>query len=271
MTVFQAIVLGVVQGLTEFLPISSSGHLVIAPALLGWSIPADQAFVFDVLVQVGTLVAVFAYFWADLALIGRGMVRGLAARQPFEEESARLGWMILAATLPAGVAGLLIKDQVEAAFSDVRVTAGFLLVTAVLLVLAEQFPRGQRSAENLRWTDALIIGVFQILAVFPGVSRSGSTIAGGMTRRLSRSEAARFSFLMAVPIMLAAGLLSVLDLLEVDNLASFLPALAAGFVTSALTGYLAIRWLVSYLKKGSLYAFAAYVAGVSLLIFLLVE
>jgi len=271
MTVLQAIVLGIVQGLTEFLPVSSSGHLVIVPALLGWDIPQDQAFVFDVLVQVGTLVAVFAYFWTDLTRIVRQMIAGLAARKPLVDESARLGWMMLAATIPAGIAGLLIKDQIEAAFSSARVTAGFLLVTALLLVVAERVSRGQKTAEQLGWFDALVIGTFQILAVFPGVSRSGSTIAGGMTRKLSRSEAARFSFLMAVPIMLAAGLLSVLDLLEVPDLAGFLPSLAAGFAASAFTGYLAIRWLVRYLRRGSLYGFAVYVAVLSLLIFVVLE
>lgn len=269
MTLLQALILGIVQGLTEFLPISSSGHLVLVPAVLGWEIPKDQSFVFDVLVQVGTLVAVFAYFWSDLATVFTAMVDGIRRKMPFTSEDARLGWWIVIATLPAGFIGLLIKDQVEAAFASARITAGFLLLTAVLLVLAERLGRGEMSPEKMKWTDAVIIGFFQVLAIFPGVSRSGSTITGGMLRGLSRSQSARFSFLMAVPIMLAAGLLSIFDLLEVNNLEGFLPSLVTGFITSAITGYLAIRWLVGYLKKGSLYGFAVYVTVVSFAVLIL--
>ena len=263
MNIVQAIILGIVQGLTEFLPVSSSGHLVLFPALFGWDIPKDQAFVFDVLVQVGTLVAVFAYFWTDLVNVVRAVIQGVMQRTPFKTAEARLGWWIVVATIPAGVIGVLIKDQVEAAFASSRATAAFLLVTAALLLLAERIGQGQTTPEKMTWRDALVIGFFQVLAVFPGVSRSGSTITGGMLRGPSRSEAARFSFLMAVPIMLAAGALSVLDLFEVENLAGFLPALAAGFVTSAVTGYLAIRWLVGYLRRRPLYGFAVYVTVVA--------
>ncbi len=265
MTILQAIILGIVQGLTEFLPVSSSGHLVLVPAVLGWEIPTDQAFVFDVLVQVGTLVAVFAYFWNDLVEVAKAMVQGFASRKPFESETALLGWWIVLATIPAGAIGVLVKEQVEAAFASSKATAIFLLVTAALLLLAERLGGGENRPEKMGWLDAVVIGLFQVLAIFPGVSRSGSTITGGMLRGLSRSESARFSFLMAVPIMLAAGLLSILDLFEVQNLAGFLAPLALGFVSSAITGYLAIRWLVSYLKKRPLYGFAIYVAVVSVL------
>lgn len=263
MSIIQAFILGIVQGLTEFLPISSSGHLVLVPAILGWDIPKDQAFVFDVLVQVGTLVAVFAYFWLDLVNVARGLVRAVLARAPFGTPEARLGWWIVVATIPAGVIGVLIKDQVEAAFANSQVTAAFLFLTAALLILAERLSHGEKTPETMSLPDALVIGLFQVLAIFPGVSRSGSTITGGMMRGLTRSESARFSFLMAVPIMLAAGALSMLDLFSVENVADFLPALVTGFVTSAVTGYLAIRWLVGYLKKRPLYGFAVYVTIVA--------
>ena len=259
MTIFQAVVLGIVQGLTEFLPVSSSGHLVIVPALLGWEIPEDQAFVFDVLVQIGTLAAVFVFFRTDLIAIVRGMWSGIRTRQPAGTPEARLGWQIILATIPTGIGGLLLKDYIEAAFSSERGVAFFLLVTAGLLVLAERVGRLGKDVGALTPLDVFLIGSFQVLSVFPGVSRSGSTIAGGITRGLKREAAARFSFLMAVPIMLAAGALSLFDLAAIENLAGFLPPLAAGLAVSAVTGYFAIGWLIGYLRSGSLYGFAVYV------------
>lgn len=263
MTIFQALILGIVQGLTEFLPVSSSGHLVLTPYFLGWhNIPADQEFVFDVLVQMGTLVAVIVYFWQDVVQITRGVVQGLIQRRPFDEPYARLGWQLVAATIPTGLGGLLLKGMIETAFGSVGATGVFLFVTAVLLLLAERAGKRTRTLDQITWMDAVIIGLFQLLAVFPGVSRSGSTIVGGMTRNLDRPSAARFSFLMSVPIMLAAGALSLSDLTNFPDLSSFLPALIVGFVTSAIVGYLAIRWLLGYLAKSPMYGFAIYVVGV---------
>lgn len=259
MTIFQAVVLGIVQGLTEFLPVSSSGHLVAVPALLGWTIPEDQVFVFDVLVQVGTLAAVFIYFWSDLAAMARSMWAGALNRRPFEAPQARLGWHVILATIPAGLAGLLLKDQVEAVFSDPQALAYLLPVTAGLLILAERLKKPGKSAEELTGLDAFLVGCFQILSLFPGVSRSGTTIAGGMTRGLKRDAAARFSFLMAVPVMLAAGVLSLLDLAAVNDSAGFLPVLLTGMIVSAVTGYLSIGWLLRFLRSRTLYGFAVYV------------
>ncbi len=258
MTIFQAVVLGIVQGLTEFLPVSSSGHLVAVPALLGWTIPEDQVFVFDVLVQVGTLAAVIIYFWSDLAAIARSMWAGALSRRPFETPEARLGWYVILATIPAGLAGLLLKDQVEAAFSDPQALAYFFPVTAGLLILAERLKKPRKNAEDLSALDAFLIGCFQIIALFPGVSRSGSTIAGGMSRGLEREAAARFSFLMSVPVMLAAGALSLLDLAAVSDPGGFLPVLATGMIVSAVTGYLSIGWLLRFLRSRTLYGFAIY-------------
>jgi undecaprenyl-diphosphatase len=260
MTLFQAFILGIVQGLTEFLPVSSSGHLVLAPYWLGWDIAADQAFVFDVLVQMGTLVAVFIFFWQDVVQITRSAIHGLVQRQPFADPQARMAWYLLLATIPAGIAGLWLKDIVEAAFNSVRGTAIELLITAALLVVAERVGRRDRTVDHINWLDALIIGCFQIIAIFPGVSRSGSTIVGGMIRNLDRPAAARFSFLMSIPIMLAAGLLSTIDLLKMPGLGGFLPQILTGFVTSAIVGYLSIRWLLGYLAKRPLFVFAGYVA-----------
>lgn len=258
MTLLQSILLGIIQGLTEFLPVSSSAHLVLTPYLLGWDIPTSDAFIFDVLVQVATLAGVFAYFWKDIVEIVRAVIVGLVQRKPFEHPSARLGWLIVLASIPAGVIGLLIKDMVEAAFSSPAATAALLLVTAALLVTAERIGSRKRSLEGITWQDALVIGFFQVISIFPGVSRSGSTIVGGMSRQLDRASAARFSFLMSIPIMLAAGGLATLDMLEIPNLGSVLPVFIPGFIAAAVTGYLAIRWLLQYLTRRPLYGFAVY-------------
>lgn len=265
MTVIQSIILGIVQGLTEFLPISSSGHLVILPYLLNWDIPPRDAFIFDVLVQVATMIAVIAYFWSDLLSIGRAMILGLKVKSPLESTEARLGWYILLASIPAGGFGLILKDTVERAFASLTATAAALLLTAGLLVLAERIGKRTRRLDNVTWKDALWIGFFQVLAIFPGVSRSGATISGGMIRNLDRPSAARFSFLMSVPIMLAAGMLAILDLMQVPNLVSLLPVYIPGFISAAVVGYLAIRWLIRYLGTHSLYIFAIYCTIVGLI------
>ncbi len=269
MTIFQSILLGIIQGITEFLPVSSSAHLVLTPYLLNWNIPEQDAFLFDVLVQVATLAAVIAYYWRDLTAIVVAVVRGLIQRKPFASVEARLGWLIVLGIIPAGVIGLALKDQVEAAFHSPTATALFLLVTAAFLLVAERLGRRGGNLEALTWKDALWIGFFQAAAIFPGVSRSGATITGGMTRNLQRPAAARFSFLLMIPIMLAAGLLAAGDLLQAPNLGALLPVFLPGFLASAVTGYLAIRWLIGYLSSHSLKVFAFYCAALAALTLLL--
>jgi undecaprenyl-diphosphatase len=268
MNILQAILLGIIQGLTEFLPVSSSAHLVIVPYLLGWRLEDAVIFPFDVLVQLGTLLAVILFFRRDLRDILVAVWKGIISGKPFGTQNARLGWLLVLATIPAGIAGLLIKDQVEAAFKDVRMTALFLLVTALILLAAERVGKRSRNLESVNWKDALWIGIAQILSLFPGVSRSGSTIGGGMARNFDRPAAARFSFLMSIPVMLAAGGLSFLDLLKVPDLSSFLPSMAAGFIMAAVVGYLAIRWLLGFLGRRSLYVFAVYCTALSVIVLL---
>ncbi len=260
MTLIQSIVLGIIQGLTEFLPVSSSGHLVIIPRLLGWQIPAQEAFVFDVLVQVATLLAVVAYFWQELLTIIKAFITGLFRRKPFEDPFSRLGWYLILATIPAGLIGLTIKDLVEKAFNSLAAAGFFLLLTAVLLLLAERLGRRDRKMDGLNWVDAIWIGLFQALAIFPEVPRSGSTMTGAMIRGLERPSSARFSFLMSIPIMLAAGLSASVDLFSIPHLASALPVFIPGFITAAIVGYIAIRWLIGYLTHHSLTIFSIYCA-----------
>lgn len=264
MTILQSLVLGVIQGLTEFIPVSSSAHLVLTPFILNWTIPAAQIFPFDVLVQVGTLIAVIYYFRTDLIKIVREFIVALFNRHPLATDSSRMGWFLILATIPAGVVGFLAKTYVEQAFHSPLATALFLLLTATLLFAGETLSRSSRPLDTVNWLDALVIGIFQVLSIFPGVSRSGSTITGGMARNLSRLAAARFSFLMSIPVMLAAGLFSILDLIKISNLFDFLPVLLAGFLTSMIVGYLSIRWLLSYISRHSFKLFAWYCLALSL-------
>ena len=261
MTILHAILLGIIQGLTEFIPVSSTAHLLIGQRLLG--LPADNAmFSFLVIVQLGTLVSLFAFYWKDLLAIFKAT---LNVRQSTPERN--LGFYIIVATIPALLAGYLLKDAVEALFRQPMQEAAIRLFTAaVLLTLAEWLARKNRSLDSMTWLDALFVGLMQIIAVFPGASRSGTTIAGGMFRGFDRPSAARFAFLMSIPVMLAAGGYQMLDLIRMPNLGTFLPLLAVGFVTAAIVGWFAIKWLIAYLSKHSLYIFAAYCAVVGTIV-----
>ena len=258
MTLIQSILLGIIQGLTEFIPVSSTAHLLIAQKML--NIPAsDTTFSFLILVQWGTLVSLFIYFWEDLL----NMAKAFFAK-PFSSEENSLGWYIIIATIPALLIGYLLKDTLEELFATPLLAASIrLFAAAILLSLAEWLGKRKRDLKEMTKLDALIVGLFQVFAVFPGASRSGSTIAGGMLRGFDRKSAARFAFLMSIPVMFAAGAYESLDLLKMPNLADFLPTLLLGFITAAAVGWLAIRWLMDYLNKNSLYSFAIYCALMS--------
>ena len=269
MTFIQALILGIIQGLTEFLPISSSAHLVIAPFILGWTFPEQQVLPFDVLVQLGTLLAVIIYFWADLWAIIKAFIQGLVKLKPFADPLARQGWLLILASIPAGLAGLLLKKAVDQAFQSVVITGVFLLVTALLLTAAEWIGKRRRSMETLNWLDAVIMGIGQALAIFPGISRSGATMSAGLARDLDRTAAARFSFLMSIPVMLAAGAVEIKDVLDIPGLSGMLPMIGVGFIAAAIVGYLSIRWLLRFITTHSLRPFAVYCAGLGLLVIIL--
>ena len=264
MNLFHSLLLGILQGLTEFIPVSSTAHLLIAQYLLG--LPADDfAFAFSVLVQLGTILALIVYFWRDwLALIKAFFAR------PFSNPDNRMAWYIIIASIPALIVGFLLRHAVEALFRTPLVEAAIRLFSAaILLALAEFFGKRQRRLDSMTWLDALIVGLFQILSVFPGASRSGSTISGGMLRGLDRPAAARFAFLISVPVMLAAGAYETLGVVKMPGLASFLPGVAVGFIAAAVVGWLSVKWLLAYLNRHSLYIFAAYCAILGLMVLLL--
>lgn len=270
MTLIQAIILGIIQGLTEFLPISSSGHLVALPYILNWDLPAKEMFIFNILVQLGTLTAVIIYFWKDLVTILKGFFQALFAGKPFSTHEARMGWLLIVATIPAGLAGIFLNDLIEQAFSTPLVTGFALLATAGMMLIAEKVSRQVGDLEDMNLGTALVMGLMQVLALLPGVSRSGSTISGGMYRNLKREAAGKFSFLMSIPIMLAAGGLSTYQMItEVPDLGSFLPFMIAGFLTAMVVGYISIRWLLKFLVNHSLVYFSIYCAALGSFILLM--
>jgi len=274
MNLFQALFLGIIQGLTEFIPVSSTAHLLIGQTILG--LPADDTmFAFLVLVQIGTILSLLIYFWNDLLTILRDTLKNLSGLRDFKTlpETAKMGWYIAIATVPALLAGYLLKDVVKALFRIPPLQASIrLFAAAILLALAEWLTKKDRQLTSMTWLDALVVGLFQIIAVFPGASRSGSTISGGMFRNFDRPSAARFAFLMSGPVMLAAGAYEMLDVVRMPGLTEFLPALVVGFITAAVVGWLAVRWLLRYLAGHSLYVFSAYCAimGTIILTFYLV-
>lgn len=254
MSILEAIFLGILQGATEFLPISSSGHLVIVPTVFDLTSPD---LVFIGLVHLGTLLAVLIYFRTDIYEIVTGFLRAIAARQPFGSTEARLGWWILIGTIPAAAAGLLLESFFEEVFGAPNIAAFFLLVTGGLLVLGERLLSGKKTFETMTAADAIVIGLFQMLALFPGVSRSGSTIVGGLLRGLDRSAAARYSFLLGIPAIAGAGLLSLVEIFGAERAYAF-PVYIAGFAAAAISGYLCIYFLLAWVRNHSLYIFAVY-------------
>lgn len=256
MTALQAIVLGLVQGLTEFIPISSTAHLRIVPALLGWGDPGAAA---SAVIQLGTLLAVLIYFARDITKITVAFFKGLASGTPFVEHDARLGWYIIAGSVPIAIAGLAFKDFIETGARSLWIIAASLIGLAIFLWIAERVAaRSQlRVIGDLTLKDAILIGLGQCLALIPGSSRSGTTIMAGLFRRLTHEGAARFSFLLSVPAILGSGLFELVA--EWDHLATlgWVPIGIAVFV-SFVSGWLSIYFLLRYLRTHTTGLFIVY-------------
>jgi undecaprenyl-diphosphatase len=257
--------LGLIQGATEFIPVSSSGHLVLVPWLLGW--PAPEI-VFDTVVHLGTLAALLAVFWRELLRLASACVLSISSRvrrtggnDSRLSSDARVGWWIALGTLPAAVIGWLLEDWFERLFATPPAAAGFLLVTAGILSASERWGRRHKTLEDMSLVDALLIGVAQAAAIAPGISRSGATMAMGLARGLRREVSARYAFLLATPIVFGAGIYKLTDLIGVGGASQQVPSLLVGFVASAVSGYLCIRYLLRYLQRGRLYVFASYCAA----------
>ena len=265
----QAIVLGIVQGLTEFIPISSSAHLIIVPWIMGWP---DPGLAFDAALHLGTLAAVLVYFIGDWLAIAKGLFASIRERRITGGHYRLLAWLILAGSVPGALAGVLLDDFVEEVFhgpGGAHATGGILMMAALilglaaLLLLAEIIARHTREMENVTWRDALIIGTAQALAVLPGVSRSGATITAGLLLGLKREAAARFSFLLATPLVAGAGLKKIYDLAKAGMPAADQTAFVLGLLAAAVSGYLCIALLLRYLQRNSTVPFVIYRVGLA--------
>lgn len=256
--------LGLLQGASEFLPISSSGHLVVFPWLFGWPTPS---LLFDAVVHLGTLLSILVFFGRDFLAIGLAVLRSVQVRA-LSDLNARLGWYVLLGSVPAAAAGLLLKDPLERLYHTPQAAAAFLAVTALLLAGSEWLTRNATARaplSSLTLRSSFLIGAAQAAALAPGVSRSGATVAAALLLGLQREAAARYSFLLGAPVFLGAGILQGAEMLATDpaTVQAELPALLVGFATSAVIGYAAIRFLLAFLRRNSLYPFAVYCLTVS--------
>ena len=250
MSILESIVLGIVQGLTEFLPVSSSGHLVLLQNVFGFAEP--QLF-FDTMLHLGTLIAVVVVMWKEIIDL---------FRRPFN----KMLYLIIA-TIPAVIFGFLFSDFVEATFSGLYLGYGFL-ITAIILTLSEQLSKRQARKSDVGFSSSIVMGFMQVLAMFPGVSRSGSTIAGGLATGIDRKKAASFSFLMSIPVILGSVVLQGYKLVKANNVAvEWMPTII-GTICAAISGYFAVRFMLALIKRKRLYGFAIYVAALGIFVLL---
>lgn len=271
LTLLQAIILGIIQGATEFIPISSSAHLIIVPWLFGWDNPALSSLSFDVSLHLGTLLAVLSYFAADWVRLIRAGIASIVERRIGSDPDRRLAWFIVIGTIPGAVIGALAEGAIEDLFHQpnqpiqtwaIIAIAGFMAGLGILLWLTDRLARPNEGMQELTLKQVIIIGFAQAMALFPGVSRSGATITAGLGLGLKRETAARFSFLLSAPVVLGAGLKSVYDVIQGAQAGTVAQAdlglFAAGFLAAAITGYLCIRFLLGYLQKHTTAVFAYY-------------
>jgi undecaprenyl-diphosphatase len=251
---------------TEFLPISSSGHLVLVPWLFQWENPG---LAFDAMLHLGSLLAVVAFFWRDLRDLAVAGLASVKERSLGGDQRRKLAWCVVLGSVPAAVLGFAFNDFFEALFGAPVWAGALLLVTGMILALSERYGRKTLDLYRIGWLDALVVGFGQALAIAPGISRSGATIGAGLWRGLRRESAARFSFLLSVPVIFGAGVFKLKDLWETSLVVDSPWPVLAGFLAAAISGFLSIRFLLGYLRKGRLYPFAVYCWAAGLLTLLL--
>jgi undecaprenyl-diphosphatase len=248
MLFLQAIVLGVIQGVTEFLPISSSAHLTLVPQLFGWEAPLMHSLAFDVALHFGTLLAVVIFFWHDLVSMGRSFVRSWWDPQARKAPETRLAWWIIIGTVPAVLVAILFKSSIESVFRTPMLIAIWLIVFGLVMALAEKISQQERTVSEIGLKDAVLM---------PGVSRAGSTITAGLCLKMKRAHAARFAFLLSIPAIVGATVFQLKDLIGVAIEHSF-GVLLLGTGVAAISGYVCIKFLLAYLQKQTLYLFVWY-------------
>lgn len=258
MLFFEAIFLGAVQGLAEFLPISSSGHLVLIPWFFGFK---DLGLAFDASLHFGTAIAVLGFFWRDFDRLLRAFVRSIATRA-VDSQEARLSWYLVIASIPGGIAGILLEKKAESLFRSPLLVAASLAIMGIALLAADKLSARAKDISHLGLKDALLVGCMQALAIIPGISRSGITMTAALTRNYDRRDAARFSFLLSAPITLGAALFEFRKLEAMTPDAAFF----AGVLTSAIVGYLSIKYLLKFLETRSFAVFAIYRVALALVV-----
>jgi undecaprenyl-diphosphatase len=265
MNLLQAIILGVIQGLTEFIPVSSTGHLILAQKWMGIerTMTPEQITAFVAVMQLGTLAAVIVYFIRDIMSITMGFLQGnllwlQGVRDASPRKAARMGWLIIIGSLPIGTVGLLAKETIEGNLTkNLKLIGLSLIVWAILLYIAEQVGKRRNEIEHIGVREALIVGLAQVFSLIPGSSRSGTTITGALFAGMSREAAARFSFLLSIPAIGASGLLEFKEALDLLSGVSMIN-LSVATAVSAVVGYASIAFLISYLRRHSTYAFIIY-------------
>ena len=271
MNLLEAILLGIIQGITEFLPISSTGHLTLSGKLLGLVQNDREWTAFIAVIQLGTLVSILIYFWKDIINISFDFIKeNIFTRKSYKQQSlnSRLGWLIIIGTIPVVIIGLGFKDIIEGALTkNLYVISGSLIVLALILAVAEKTAKFKKDIQNIKLLDAIIIGIAQAVALIPGSSRAGTTITGGLFMGLNRETAARFSFLLSIPAIFASGILQLYQSLEFFDGSGWLN-LIVSTIFSAISGYAAIDFLLKYLRKNTTFLFVYYRIGLGFLILL---
>jgi undecaprenyl-diphosphatase len=261
----EAIILGLIQGLTEFIPVSSTAHLRILPAFLG---KTDPGAAYSAVIQLGTLLALVIYFWKDLLQFAGSAIAGLLSGQPFKDEAARMAWYLVLGTIPVSICGLLFAKYIVGPLRSLYVIAGALILLALILGFVEFYARKTRILPDLNWKDALLVGVAQALALIPGASRSGVTLTMGMALGFTRETSMRFSFLLSVPAIALSGIYELIQ--EWEHLTeSGFSGLALGLVVSAITGYITIAGLLKFLRTHTTLIFIGYRIAMGVLIIIL--
>ncbi len=279
MLFLQAIILGLIQGATEYIPVSSSAHLIIVPWLFGWTNPSLTSLPFDVALHLGTLLAVIAFFAADWVRLIKAGIASIAERKVGTDPDRRLAWWVVIGTIPGAIAGFLLESKIDQLFHQpnkpiqpiAMIIMAFLIAgLGSLLFLAERFAKHERKIQQITIKDTILVGLSQALAIFPGISRSGSTITTGLALGLEREAAARFSFLLSAPIIAGAGLKSLYDFYK-SYQSGAIPSsdvilFPIGFIAAAISGYFCIRFLMTYLQKNSTNLFVYYRWALAILI-----
>ncbi|GAB3873622.1 undecaprenyl-diphosphate phosphatase [Dactylosporangium cerinum] len=270
MNIFEAVLLGFVEGLTEFLPISSTGHLTILEKLLGYSIDDPDITAFTAIIQTGAVLATAIYLRRDIARIVPAFFRGLFDKTRRDNADYRFAWSVILGSIPVAVIGLLFKDQIETTLRSLWFVGGALIAFSGVMWFADRAATQQRHEADVTWKDTLVIGTAQALALIPGISRSGATMSAGLLRDFDRVTVTRLSFFLSIPALLAAGVLQIAD--EHDNIATGVgwPATITATLVSGIVGYLAVAWLLKFVARHTYTVFIVYRVALGTLLLVLV-